>query len=135
MNPRQWRTYLSEKFTYYRGLARANAMRFRRVDHQEGARPEDIQARNQLLERLERVYSTNSAALANYEGRFYPGKVILFNAEEQDPAIVVDPQYGWPGMAAEIETHIVPGNHDTILMEPGVKLLADKLTECLARSA
>jgi thioesterase domain-containing protein len=57
----------------------------------------------------------------------------LFNAEEQDPAQIPDPLYGWPGLAGEIETHTISGNHDTILMEPHVQALAKKLAMCMAR--
>ena len=73
---------------------------------------------------------TNSRALGGYRTKFYPGKVILFNAVDQDPALIVDPLYGW-SLAENIEAHIIPGNHDTILMEPNVKVLADKLSAFL----
>jgi thioesterase domain-containing protein len=38
------------------------------------------------------------------------------------------------GLAREIEIHEVPGNHDTMLTEPNVSVLARRLSECLARA-
>ncbi|MEO7300633.1 MAG: AMP-binding protein, partial [Verrucomicrobiota bacterium] len=133
MMPRQWKTYLHEKVKYYRGVQRENEMRFRRVDTAESA-DANVEKINQHLAQLEHVYHTNLDALNFYDVRRYPRKVILFNAQEHDPAQVSDPLYGWFGLAAKIETHIVPGNHDTILMEPHVKVLAARLAECMARA-
>jgi amino acid adenylation domain-containing protein len=130
MNPGQWQTYLGEKIKYYRGVKTANEMRFRRVDNDELPHAEE---RNRHLAQLEHVYHTNLDALKFYAARRYPRKIILFNAEEQDPAQIPDPLYGWPGLAGEIETHTISGNHDTILMEPHVQALAKKLAMCMAR--
>jgi amino acid adenylation domain-containing protein len=129
MTPKQWRTYLGEKIKYYRGVKTANEMRFRRVEQSDAPNAEE---RNRHLEKLEHVYHTNLDALNFYDARRYPGKIILFNAEEQDPALIPDPLYGWPSLAREIEVHKISGNHDTILMEPHVKTLARKLADCLA---
>ena len=131
MKPARLRQYLSEKWKYYRGLKTTNAVRFQRVDKHETGSAEEIARKNQLLAKLELIYNTNSYALANYSARFYPGKVILFNAVEQDPALIDDPNYGWKGMASDIITHTLPGNHDSILAEPNVGELATKLREHL----
>lgn len=132
MSPRQWRIYLAEKIKYYRGVKRENEMRFRRVDQSEN--PDKIDEINQHLEQLEHVYHTNLDALNSYNVRPYPRKVVLFNAQDQDPAQVIDPLYGWPSLASQIEVHSVSGNHDTILMEPHVRQLAEKFSDCLVRS-
>jgi amino acid adenylation domain-containing protein len=133
MKSSQWKTYMAQKIKYYRGVQRENEMRFRRVD-ENSAGEKNVQEINRHLEQLEHVYHTNLDALNTYDVRPYRGKVILFNAAEQDPAQIVDPLYGWPGLASKIEAHLVPGNHDTILMEPHVKVLAEKFTDCLARA-
>ncbi len=133
MNLKQWRTYFGEKVNYYRGVQRANEMRFRRVE-KSNAPDANVEEINQHLAKLEHVYHTNLDALKFYNVRRYPRKVVLFNAHEPDPAQIIDPLYGWPSLAGEIETRIVPGNHDTILMEPHVKGLAKALADCLARS-
>ena len=47
-----------------------------------------------------------------------------------------DPLLGWGGMATGgIEIHELPGYHRAYLWEPGVTVLAEKLTSCLAAAA
>ena len=38
------------------------------------------------------------------------------------------------GMLKDFDFTVIPGNHDTILMEPHVKVLAEKLANSIARS-
>ncbi len=135
MHPKEWRTYLTAKYRYYKGRRTEDEMRFKRVDQEKAVTVDtkQIEETNRLLAKLEHVYHANMKAWQEYRPRFYPGKVVLFNAVEQDPAIIRDPKYGWPGLATKIETHFIPGNHDTILMEPHVRVLASKIKECLQR--
>jgi aspartate racemase len=72
-------------------------------------------------------------AARNYHPRFYPGRVILFRASERDPES--DPFLGWdPVAGGGIAVHEVPGNHVTLLKEPGVRLLAEELRRRMAGS-
>ena len=135
MSPRQWTRYLKEKIRYYRGVKTANEMRFKRVSDEAQIDPVAAEERNRFLARLERVYHTNLDALHTYVPTYYPGPIVLFNAAEQDPAMVHDSQYGWPPLARDIETEVVPGDHDTILMEPNVRDLAAKLSRHLSQTA
>ena len=73
-------------------------------------------------------------ARANYLPRPYPGKVILFRALERDKfdPYYTDPQLGWGELPIGIfEVHHVPGDHLSMLREPHVRVLAEKLTDCL----
>jgi thioesterase domain-containing protein/acyl carrier protein len=69
-------------------------------------------------------------ALADYEPRFYPGKVAVFEAEERlngdDKS-----RFGWDELAQEVEAHVVSGNHFTIILEPHVRTLAQHLRESI----
>jgi thioesterase domain-containing protein len=132
MGPGRLAVYLREKIKYARDARMANRMRFKQVDP-EGKVKADSE-RDPRLAQLEHVYNTNLEALSKYKSSYYPGKVTLFNAAERDPALIPDPQYGWVGLAADVEVHLVPGNHDTMLTEPNVAVLAQKLGECLDRS-
>ncbi len=134
MKPSEWRIYLTAKTKYYRGRRTANELRFRRVDQTSGTDAKAVEQRNQLLEQLEQVYHTNLTAWQHYKPRFYAGEIILFNAAQQDPAMIQDPLYGWPALAAKIEAHFIPGTHDTILMEPHVQVLAEKMNHCLLKA-
>jgi len=132
MTPAQLTVYFRQKIKYYRGVKTEDERRYRRVSEEEGLTPEQAAERNSMLERLEEVYRKNINALYTYQPRFFPGEIILFNAAEQDPAQIRDPMYGWPSLAKKVTAHVVPGNHDTILMEPHVHVLARKLSECLS---
>lgn len=127
--------YLLEKIKYYRGVKQANRLRFRRLEPGEGKSAAEVEASNRYLERLELVYKANDDALRFYRSRYYPGKIVLFNAAEQDPALIRDAQYGWTGLADDIETHVIAGNHATILMEPQAQMLASRISECLREAA
>ena len=129
MTPQRWITYFREKARYARESRIANKMRFRQAgDTQEGT------PRDERLAKLEHVYNTNLAALDEYRSEFYDGKVTLFNAAERDAALIPDPEYGWVGLARDVEIHEVPGDHDTMLTEPNVSALARRLNDCLLRA-
>jgi thioesterase domain-containing protein len=40
---------------------------------------------------------------------------------------------GWHKWAGEVFVESVPGNHYTLVHEPAVEILADKLKDCLRR--
>lgn len=50
----------------------------------------------------------------------YPGPVELFRAREQPVGCRHDPTNGWQALAPRLETHEVPGGHDSLLREPRV---------------
>jgi thioesterase domain-containing protein len=131
MGPSKWRPYFEAKMRYYKEAKRANRLRFQRVQATSEQRQEACEQQNRKLAQLERVYRSNMAALAEYRPRPYPGTVTLFNAAEIDPGVIPDPAYGWPGLAAKIEVHAVPGDHDTMLSEPHAARLAEKFSKAL----
>jgi len=131
MGPRRLVRYVLGKIKYSRNVKIANRMRFRQA---AGLLDADLNEVDPRLARLEYVYNTNLAALTKYRSVPYKGRLTLFNAAERDLALIPDPYYGWVGLADEIEIHEVPGNHDTMLTEPNVQMLARKLDECLRRA-
>jgi len=76
--------------------------------------------------------------LLNYVPQVYPGKVTLFRASETVFLSNDGPdndQLGWDRVAAGgLEIHKVPGNHNTLLAEPHVQVLAPKLKTCIEES-
>jgi amino acid adenylation domain-containing protein len=70
-----------------------------------------------------------------YTPRPYPGRVTLFRARVQPLFGCHRPDLGW-GEAARggVEVHVVPGNHATMLREPGVRALAASLSAALGRA-
>lgn len=129
MRPARWKAYLHAKARYRLQVEQDNRMRFKAAGRDVD--PEE----QQWLDKLERVYNANLSALKRYRSRYYPGKVTLFNAVEKDPAVLPDPNYGWVGLAREIEIHEVAGNHDTMLAEPHVSSLAQAMRRVLSNQS
>jgi len=76
----------------------------------------------------------NAQALARYQPAVYPHRLTLFRAIEKPAAGRADPALGWGPLAAGgVEVVEVPGTHDTILDEPAVQVLAERLWERLQR--
>ena len=71
-------------------------------------------------------------ATRNYSLHRYPGRIALFKASEDLGKSSSDPTLGWSEWAIEgVDLHMVPGNHATMVYEPHVILLAEKLGACL----
>ena len=129
MSPQNWFTYFRGKARYARESRLANKLRFRPAE--AGLHEAE---RDKRLIQLEHVYNTNLEALKEFRSEYYDGKVTLFNAAERDLALIPDRHYGWIGLAGDIEIHEVPGDHDTMLAEPHVSALAQRLNDCLIRA-
>ena len=81
-----------------------------------------------------RVRRANIEALKRYRPRVYPGRVTLFWATGSNVASAYK-RLGWSDMAAEgLEVYLVPGKHLQIGEEPYVKVLGEKLTQCINRA-
>jgi thioesterase domain-containing protein len=129
MTPARWAIYARQKLKYRHDARLANRMRFREVNEQS------CDQQDARLAQLEHVYNTNLKALNRYRSSYYDGTVTLFNAAKRDDALIPDPVYGWAGLARTIEIYEVPGNHDTMLAEPNVAVLARQLNEALQKAS
>lgn len=69
---------------------------------------------------------------AMYKPRPYPGRILLFKAEEQKAQFGPDRELGW-GKLALGGVHVidVPGDHMSLLEKPRVEVLATHLRECM----
>lgn len=72
-------------------------------------------------------------AVSRYQPRPYDGKLTLFRASTVHPMLEhVGAELGWTGLArAGIESHAVPGDHETLVEDPNAVVLAAKLARCL----
>ncbi|MFL6196330.1 MAG: thioesterase domain-containing protein [Thermoanaerobaculia bacterium] len=80
------------------------------------------------LRRLLRVYKTNVLAFRRYAPRPYPGPITLIRAEKAafDPGL--GPDLGWEKLSPQpVDRLDVPGDHITLLAEPHVRTLAERL--------
>lgn len=77
------------------------------------------------------IWENNDLASLNYVPKVYAGKITQF-LPQKEYAHHVGPELGWEQLAAGgLETHIIPAYPAAMLVEPFVKLLADKLTDCI----
>ncbi len=78
---------------------------------------------------------SNAEAFSLYVPKPFPGRATLFLAEDETATYSCDPSSDWRGLAvAAVDVHQVPGDHDSMLVEPQVRELARLLTESLAQA-
>ncbi|MCC5610235.1 amino acid adenylation domain-containing protein [Nostoc sp. CHAB 5834] len=97
-------------------------------------------AGHDLIRHILEVQKASHQALVNYLPQIYPGKITLLRASEmvaEDSRGVFSgsfcqPALGWGELTTEpIDIYEVLGDHVTMLAEPHVQVLADRLKSCL----
>jgi thioesterase domain-containing protein len=74
-------------------------------------------------------------AARSYHAKTYSGKITLFRASRLRAGIRHDTQMGWGRLAGgELESHLIPGYYAHIVLEPRVRVLAQKLTAALSKA-
>jgi thioesterase domain-containing protein len=124
LRPRQWPTYLAEK-------GRALGVRLRRgfwrLAHWLSARFGTPVTPEQLPRDV-----AGLLAISSYMAQPYPGPITLFRAAERLGGHSRDPFMGWDQVArGGLVVHEVPGDHGTLINEPHVRVLAQRLGACL----
>lgn len=77
------------------------------------------------------IGKVNDNAWKNYKVKNYPGHVTVFRPQKYFFG-ASDPQYGWGDYAARgVDVHELPFSPKGMLVEPFVKILAEKLTACI----
>ena len=77
------------------------------------------------------VRQTNKQATRRYVPKPYSGPIALMRASA-GPANYPDPRLGWRELVGDgLEVHTVPGDHITMLAEPHIQVLAERLAACL----
>ncbi|MGK7941315.1 MAG: condensation domain-containing protein [Crocosphaera sp.] len=78
-----------------------------------------------------KVFENNMQAGRNYIPKTYPGKITIFRASELSTLEESHLQQ-WKELALEgFEVHQIPGDHHSLLQEPNIKTLAEKIKMCL----
>jgi len=81
------------------------------------------------------VLEANYQASRSYIPQVYPGQITLFQAKLRSPRVFYDSQGGWGELAlGGVEVHNVPGDHTSIIEQPHVRVLAEKLKACLDKA-
>jgi len=81
--------------------------------------------------RLWRMFETNFLAMRNYIPGIYQGHLALFKAMDTSSNGFHDHANGWTAFAAGVNTQELPGDHYSIMRDPHVRSLAQRLTEYL----
>lgn len=86
------------------------------------------------LQRILNLYKANVQAELEYvPSQSVSAPILLFQATEIHSSIVPairlnDPTWGWSHFSSEVvETYVIPGDHYTMMMEPNVQILAERL--------
>jgi amino acid adenylation domain-containing protein len=100
-----------------------------------GADVEEVLDVSRYPENYRRRMAAGYAALKRYVPRLYRGRVTLFRARIQPLLGAHVPDLGWGRRAVGgVEVHVIPGDHDSIILEPDVRILATRLAEGLDRA-
>ena len=78
------------------------------------------------------LFAQFGRAAAQYDPQPYDGHVLLFRAQET--AVVFEhagDDLGWGNLLPNLDVRFVPGNHDTLVLEPNVQIVANGLREIL----
>ncbi|MBW4560438.1 MAG: amino acid adenylation domain-containing protein [Mojavia pulchra JT2-VF2] len=86
------------------------------------------------------ITDANVAAISKYTFQPYPGRAVLFRTDDQlrvnAVGIQYDPQFGWGDIVTGgLDIHRIPGSHFSLLNEPYVQVVAEKLKLYLSQSA
>lgn len=86
-----------------------------------------------FLKRHLRVFRTRIQVTRRYDPPVYSGHITVFRGSEEPPEVRgLDSTKGWNQLSTQpVEVHIVPGNHETMGLEPNVKLLSARLQACI----
>lgn len=96
------------------------------------------------VRRVMKVHLNSARALRDYVPQVYRGPITIFRATEIGPLsqyVVMHPGLnkpelvsGWGDLSSEpLELLDVPGDHITIIVEPNVRVLAERLNACMDR--
>jgi thioesterase domain-containing protein len=93
--------------------------------------------------RSEAIKDAFYRALPKYELHYYPGVITLFRPRLDEAYVLgggrvlnsqrefVYPDNGWSPYADRVDVFEVPGDHDSMVLEPNVRVLVQKLRACL----
>jgi amino acid adenylation domain-containing protein len=83
-------------------------------------------------QRLLHVFKGHILAANDYKPQSYDGKVDLFLAEGGIASDSLESIDGWQELATHgVDVHWIPGDHHTMVTQPNVRFLAEKLQVCL----
>ncbi|NEO09751.1 SDR family oxidoreductase [Moorena sp. SIO3I8] len=134
LEPHKRRAYLSERIRAFVRHYKSGAYKrqFQWFAKKSNLSTEPALPNPNLVDGISDIQNANYETQPSELSSVYPGKITLFRAKQQPPGHYHDPLNGWDGMAASgIEVHHIPGDHISMMLEPNVRVLAEKLKACL----
>lgn len=96
---------------------------------------ETLNVKSSQTQRRLQVYFNNHLASRDYKPKIYQDPVVNYMPSEEIGRNNRDSISGWKKFfAGGMEIHKVPGDHYTMLDEPNVRTLAEKLNDCIERA-
>jgi amino acid adenylation domain-containing protein len=85
---------------------------------------------------LVKVLDCNVQAAKEYQPQIFAGRATLFWSEYQDWYIKKHPTLGWGDLVTDgLDIQRIPGDHTSLMQEPHVRVLAEKLQSSIAEAA
>ncbi|HEY7330126.1 MAG TPA: amino acid adenylation domain-containing protein [Gemmataceae bacterium] len=88
----------------------------------------------QILNDLKRLFHLHIQLGSEYALCPYPGRLTLFRPLESPVPVQTATDRNWGKLAETVDIHFVPGLHHTMVKEPHVQVLAQKLQMCLSQA-
>ncbi len=83
------------------------------------------------MDRSFNVFLGITRGIRNYKALPYDGNLFVFKAVDNFDPERDNPTMFWRDYASNLRVFDVPGDHHTIMIEPHVKVLAEKIKNCL----
>jgi amino acid adenylation domain-containing protein len=133
---------MQQRLDSFRMVARVLGRKLaRRASRTQGSVPESMrlmlfdawtdQHVADLPTHIGKVVRAHSLAVRNYRLQHYPGHVTVFRAASQMFFTSHYRDQGWGMFAESVSVYKVPGSHKTMIAEPHVRVLAERLGTCL----
>lgn len=85
----------------------------------------------QVLNDLKKLFHLHFQLATEYAIEPYPGNITLMRPSDAPVEVHTSPDRGWRQLAPRVDVHFVPGQHHSMVKEPHVRTLADKLSQHL----
>ena len=118
-----WQLNFQERSSYILGRI---AYRLRTTNERDFIAQSLYQPKD-LTPQLLGILEANLQASEDYVARSYLGKVTLLRCQVQDLEHYLYPEFGWSDLVAGLDIHHLAGSHFTMMKEPRIRTLAEKL--------
>ena len=136
-----WLSYIrhmtdSQRRDFFRWKLRAFKKRWQRLWRRRRITPANLDVDEVVdlstqPEDRRKLWEAHVRALLAHHTQPYAGRVTLFRTPAHSLFCSFDHAFGWRGYAGAVTVHIVSGAHESVLDEPHVRTLAERLKQCL----